>query len=458
MSLCAQATSARNQPRPQFLFPSAELGPAAHSLDQHCAPWTRARRPERLGFPIATGAAGIWQFRRMRPSAPSIPRPRWDLSRSRAYFLGKHGMPRRDRSFWWWAARRFDFSRTRAEIEADPSLRWTPDRSNCPELDVVATGIVDSLPNEWHSVASGVFVGRTMAADVNAEAKQLRGKAYISLSLQLTIVLPPVATALDRFRAVFEAWLTDSSLPESNLDGVFDHIEAHAEGWQSKVMVGSHPLASLGPNRRGAAFYSDVSGHAEAWAVSHEYAHHLLGHTSRSARRADVHQFVRDVAQDSRLEQFVFERSMPASRELQCDILGLILQAGDVDGRASGEDWVSALIGAVVCLVAEAQINRHWFLSVEDYPSTADRVGAVLAVGHQRMSSLAPTVADDLAGQLAAFATAALQSSLHRLQPLAFPAPTWSQVWTSAISKRIAVVSTRGMAPRRGWISLEEER
>ena len=385
-----------------------------------------------------------------------MPRSRWDLTRSRKLFLGKNGMPIQDRSFWWWAARRFDFRHTRSEINAEPSYRWEPDRSNCPELNDVATGIVDSMPDSWYALCSGVFVGRTMDGELNAEAKQSRGRAYISVSLHLTIVLPSVVAALDRFREILQIKLVESSLPESNLVELFDHIEAHIEGWQSRVVVGAHPLAMSGPDGRDFDFYQDAAGHAEAWAVSHEYAHHLLGHTNRAGRRSGAESFVSDISSGMSRRQFVYEREEAASRELQCDILGLVLQAGDVSDSATAEDWVAAAIGAVVCLIAEAQINRHWFLEADDYPPTVDRVAVVLSLAQQRLASRLPTLGEQLVGQLAAFATAALQSSMHRAHPTIYPPPSWEQIWLSARARVVAVRTPRDRAPGSAWISQSE--
>lgn len=394
----------------------------------------------------------------MQSSTTAIPRSRWDLTRGRNFFLGNNGMPLSDRSFWWWAARRFDFLHDRSAIDAETSYRWSPDRSNCPVLDVVATGIVDAMPDVWHELVGGVFVGRTLGGDINAAARQSRGRAYISLSLQLTIVLPAVVTALDRFRAVIGAQLTDPSLPDSNLLEVFDHIEAHIEVWQSKVVVGAHPLSTSGPDGRDIDFYQTAAGHAEAWALSHEYAHHLLGHTNRAGLRSGAEAFVLDVARQVSMENFIYERPQAASRELQCDALGLVLQAGDVTGPASAQDWVEAVIGAVVCLVAEAQINRHWFLTAEDYPRTVDRVAVVLALARERLRPLVPTVGENLIGQLAAFATAALQCSLHRADPAAFSSPSWDQVWLSAKTRAVAVRTPRDRFPGAGWIGLAGKR
>jgi predicted Zn-dependent protease len=387
----------------------------------------------------------------------------WSLESGRKAFLGTHrGMP--NRSFWYYLLRSQGKTKELAAKELQIALNWVPNRSNCPELDAEISRLLKAkeLPEDWAEFLGSIFVGRTLESEVNAESKQRRGQAWVGISFQYTSAVSAYIAAYDRWAAAFKRRLETQNDDPAPIMDAFAGIAISRSSWaDADTFAGTHPTLLTGPHGRGAEFYGEAVLAAEMFIIGHEYGHHLLGHTSNRAKSFGLTQMLRDELRKIGLYKLVFLRSAsqtaepvdPKSRlvlqteELLADILGLRL-AGISRGADTGVAVQRAVIGAVCALLAEADIKHHWFLGVDaTHPSTIDRISVLLSVTknlfHREGEILTNTMLDQLVSQLAAFATACLQASMHGMEPAIYPAPIWDWSVRAMETSAIALVTKR---------------
>lgn len=120
------------------------------------------------------------------------------------------------------------------------------------------------------------------------------------------------------------------------------------------------------------------------------------------------------------------------TEEFLADVLGLNLAAVERN-RGETSSVYGAMIGAICALLAEGDIKGHWFLGeLDSHPSTSDRITLLLSLMPKLFSDIEPLkVGDsvqDLNRNLAAFATACLQSSLNDHDADVYPPATWKGV------------------------------
>lgn len=355
----------------------------------------------------------------------------WSLSNGRNAFLGRHhGMP--DQNFWWQVMRS---QKQRAVLEDSanaPLWAWKPEHSNCPELNSEVIALANVSPEAWRPLIRSVFVGRSFDGQLNAEAKQSDGSAWVGISLQYTSAVGAYVTAFDRLRTIMAEQVTGEPLNPTEISRVFEQIAASRTGWADPHRyVGTHAALMEGPNSRDQNYYAPRVTDAEMFAICHEFAHHLLGHTNKSAAAFRVADSFVPILRQSGTLGLVHDRPQTQTRELLADLVGLQLAAlpRGVD-RTAG--IYGTMIGSVAVLLAEADVNDHWFLDDPDgHPATVDRIASLLAV-MPHMLHAAPMHGRDsvlgLRAQLAAYASACMQTSLHTRAPATHPSATWEQL------------------------------
>lgn len=407
----------------------------------------------------------------------------WSLESGRKAFLGTHrGMP--DKSFWYYLAREHGKTELLQSDELQDVFNWVPDRSNCPELDLEISKFLEDpeLPVDWSEFLELIFVGRTLEAKVNADSKQRRGQAWVGISFQYTSALSAYIAAYDRWIAAFRERQATHNDDPAPIMYAFAGIAFSRSSWANEnTFAGTHPALLAGPAGRSAKHYEQVVLAAEMFIIGHEYGHHLLGHTSQWAKTFGLTERLRQQLKKVGLYKIVFLRSdsrttepvavknptpsrpqLPLvlqTEELLADIVGLQL-AGISRGKDKAVAVRLAVIGAVCALLAEGDIKHHWFLGEDDsHPSTIERISIILQVTkhlfHKDGDKPANDDVDHVVSQMAAYATALFQASLHGKEPALYPAPTWNQcvraMKTSSIalatkSANVASVKKKGMS------------
>lgn len=390
----------------------------------------------------------------------------WDLASGRKAFLGIHrGMP--NHSFWYYLLKSQGKTNLRESPELQEALNWSPNLSNCPELDLEISRLLNDreLPSTWKEFLGSIFVGRTLDSEVNAESKQRRGQAWVGISFQYTSAVSAYIAAYDRWIAAFNHRQQTKNDDPAPMEEVFAGIAISRSSWADKEsFAGTHGTLLAGPHGRKAEHYGNTVLDAEMFVIGHEYGHHLLGHTSERAKSFGLTEHLRVELEKIGLDRFVYLR--PASQtddpvrskneknpavlqkeELLADLLGLQL-AGLSRGRDRTHAVYQAMIGAICALLAEADIKHHWFLKENDtHPSTVDRISLILSVMpnlfHGYEALWVNDSVDQLARQLAAFSTACLQASLHGKDPGSYPAPTWNQCVRAAETASVALATRK---------------
>ena len=387
----------------------------------------------------------------------------WNLQASKNAFSGRNGFMS-DRNFWWYVLKRQNALHLFSDDDLQKVLDWRPERSNCPEFEEEIIEMLGDVSAEVRNFLGGIFVGRTYSGDLNAEARQIDGSAWVAISLQYTSAVGAYIAAYDRYINILIRRQSGEPLPELEIMNVFELISLSRESWaDEKKFAGAHQQLLSGPKERGPEFYGPFVLDAEIFVIGHELAHHLLGHTNKSAMRLRAQDEISELLEAQQLTSFVNNRPDSQSNELLSDVLGLKL-ASTLRSRTPTDAAYRTIIASICALLAEADVKHHWFLPKDDvYPSTTDRISLLLAL----MPAMFSTVlskgnhdsARNLVCQMAGFATACLQASLYTRAPEDYRAPTWEQVAIATSEGSIVLATTLGDAEafirRPGWIRVK---
>lgn len=111
---------------------------------------------------------------------------------------------------------------------------------------------------------------------------------------------------------------------------------------------------------------------AERWIISHEIAHHLLGHTVRHGKRLPA----RDVVEPSRNPSVVSKLNPRQAEEYDADLLAHLLLSGACrpDTAPTRFGLYRAATGSVMALVSVTHISGHWATTsgIEETPPGFD--------------------------------------------------------------------------------------
>lgn len=314
------------------------------------------------------------------------------LRKSRNRFFARQRMPR-DQNFWLAYLIRHA-PEAGIPLEDIEVLRaWTPVRSNCPELEGILEELLEDMPVEWRPVAQDIFVGRTMAGDVQATADTSHDARIVTLTLQFTTVLHAYTVAFDEQQIAMRAVLTEirargdaarddiERIDSERFARYWTLIETSRSDWlDPRLIAGLAVDLRVLPDHERSPARERVVLAAERWIVCHELAHHLLGHTVGRQRLRPVQALVDAYRPDA----LAVGLNPSQRRELDADVLAFLLAARACKGSSSDvRDLYAAEIGAAMALVAVAHVQDAWVTvgaAGETHPGFDVRWGAVQAL------------------------------------------------------------------------------
>lgn len=354
-----------------------------------------------------------------------------NLKNSRGKFFETHNMPR-DRSFWYyfleWAGRLQELPAH--DIERLSS--WKPERSNCPELTVVMEDFTQIIPPEWRNLADSIFVGRVLDGATNAKAWTMVKAGIIEINIQYTIVLSAYVAAFDEYirsvRDLLYGLVEDRDNVERIVDRLDDrlsrpwyHLEESRPQWMDvRLLAGGSPalLQATPPDR--VELREDAVLACEEFAVAHELAHHLLGHTTSSSKKAKAKAVVDAAVSSGSLMDQMAKLNQSQTQELEADILAFVMMADAINKTAPFTRLYRALVGGIISLVALAHVNDAWIDTSQNpsHPNFIVRCTAISALIEWLAESRPRGAHGDhplgLLTQLLGFSGVALNAWLHR--------------------------------------------
>lgn len=336
----------------------------------------------------------------------------WDLRKARNKFLARHRFAA-DRSFWWYVARSLRSNASDDEIVAmlddyliqhRDLLMTAPTRSNCPAVAIVVDDVIGKTPAEWKAIVRNVFVGLTLTPDVNAEAWVARDAGVIEISLQYLWAFESYASAFDEFAYAMTRILdgdrgrgqyrVPTGSDYGNVRALWTRLDRGTEEWRDPdaIRAGTDDLVRLAPGRRTEDFDLYMRA-AQEFIVCHEAAHHVLGHTAKSARRRAQRaaELVAPLMEDERLaERHQFSEA--ATSEIEADLVALALMARVFDGAEPSAAY-RALSGSVLALIAATHVNEHWLAydATESHPPLMVRLWFLFAAADAWFADLPVT-------------------------------------------------------------------
>lgn len=379
----------------------------------------------------------------------------WQLSDGRNKFFGTRGMDQ-IHSFWWHYLGRIgsdEALRARDDPANAPALTWTPQRSNCPELETLITETLDRLQPTIRDVLEGIFVGRTIDADVNAEAFHENGRAYVVLPIQYTHAAEAYLAAWDRFGAAGREKRTS----DADLAGVIRVLDDSRDGWAARgAIFPATAEARSGPTGPGARDYGPAITAVERWIVAHEWAHHLLGHQAKSVKSLHLEEKVTSIIDIAGHIELVLQVPEVQRREMHADILATMLLAGGLDKNVTPrpQDIFLTVIGGAIALIAEGHVHESWSSAADDtHPGAIRRLNFLLqfagdvygAASLQRDGASGDV--EGLCASLATFANFIAQASAARRAPERFAPANWERAVEIGRSRRVGLVAWRTPPP-----------
>lgn len=375
----------------------------------------------------------------------------WILADGRKKFFGTRGMDQ-THSFWWHYLGRIgsdEALKARDDPANQPALKWTPHRSNCPELELLVMQTLARLQEPIQEVLEGIFVGRTMDPDVDAEAFHKKGRAYVVLPIQYTHAAEAYLVAWDRLGAASR----DGRTSDSDLMAVLRDVDAGREGWaQREAIFPATSEARSGPMGPGARDYGETITAVEQWIVAHEWAHHLLGHQAKSLKALNLEAALTRLMTEVGHFGVVQEASASQKREYFADILATMLLAGglDADIKPRPRDIFLTIIGGAIALITEGHVHHTWSSSPGDsHPGTISRINLLLQFAGDIYGAARIEQADGsgsvegLCQSLATFANVVAQSSVSARRSDRFPPPRWDLAVKIGLERRVGLVAWR---------------
>ncbi|MFF3865051.1 hypothetical protein [Micromonospora sp. NPDC001898] len=361
------------------------------------------------------------------------------LKHSRGKFFHTFKMPP-DRSFW-----RFfhDTVRSQTGISLGESSLgnpiafppWKPERSNCEQLTSVLEELTGHLPDDWKALARNLFVGRILDGEINARAWSEKQAGVVEITLQYTHVLGAYAATYNEyfqsvkglFEIVNQVDADDDELVAAltaRLERPWKEIEAQQDQWRNPEVVygGCASLFSwVAPKR--IHLVEDMVLCAEAFAIAHELAHHLLGHTNSKREKPSAKRALHEALQATKIPQIMLPLNPSQREEVEADALAFLICANALRSTPSFPEIYNALAGSVLALVAAAHLNGDWVPGdvAPTHPGFFERMQVV---AEMTTLTTAGRPADNGMGhpfgflaQLQTFAGLALNAYLHQCDP-----------------------------------------
>ncbi|MFB6397974.1 hypothetical protein [Polymorphospora lycopeni] len=295
------------------------------------------------------------------------------LKNSRGKFFHVHKMPS-DRAFWLHFFDRMGKMNLVPHHHRRALESWKPERSNCPELTYMIEGFIARIPGEWQATARNLFVGRVMAADINAKAWTERQAGIIEINLQYTWALSAYVTTFDEVLGTLRHLLnnategaeleTDQLLENLNrrLRHPWEQLDLSRAQWRDPRLLGSGDISLLeatAPERIG--LQAEVVSACEEFILAHELAHHLLGHLSKHPGKGNARKVVTDLLDRSDLLGLRTKLNTNQKQEIDADVLAFALVADCIERAPTHEGLYRAILASIISLVTLAHVQDSWF-------------------------------------------------------------------------------------------------
>nr|WP_282547603.1 hypothetical protein [Streptomyces rochei] len=274
----------------------------------------------------------------------------------------------------------------RTDVLSDPRYReyfaWVPNRSNCPELEELMRGLTESIPEEWRARGRNIFAGRSLRVQANAEAWR-SGEVgvveiyygFTSASMFYMVLYSKYFEMISTLGSVMLDYTEDDDaeiilmlLQEVGNEGFEPILIANKERktWRAEGVFPAHQLLRELPASRDEDSYHNGVRSIEEFALAHEYAHHLLGHTNDEYPRSHYI--------NGRLDRELVELGVDLTDygvnatqtdELRADALAILMMSGKLVMTPTRPNVYRAMNGAILGLTVLAHIYDAWVGSNE---------------------------------------------------------------------------------------------
>jgi hypothetical protein len=256
--------------------------------------------------------------------------------------------------------------------------------------------LTESIPEEWRARGRRIFAGRNLRTQANAEAWQSGEVGIIELNYGLTtasmiymVLYCKYFEMISTLGTTMLDYIEDDDdevmmmLLEEIGDGGFEPIlvaNSERKAWQSHGVFPAHQLLRELPASRDEDSYHEGVRSIEQFALAHEYAHHLLGHTDDEYPRS---RYI-----NGRLDQELaklgidlasYEVNKNQLDELRADALALLMMSGKLIQNPTAPTICRTMSGAIIGLTVFAHIYESWVNSsdsTETHPDFLTRYDA----------------------------------------------------------------------------------
>ncbi|MFC8763561.1 hypothetical protein ACFUAG_23010 [Streptomyces sp. NPDC057193] len=272
----------------------------------------------------------------------------------------------------------------RPEVLGNPRFReyfsWIPNRSNCPELEEIMGGLTESIPGEWKARGRNIFAGRSLRTQANAEAWQSGEVGVIELyygftsaSMIYMVLYSKYFEMISTLGSVMMDYTEDDDeeivmmLLEEIGNGGFEPIliaNEERKRWQAEGVFPAHQLLRELPDSRDEESYHQGVRSIEEFALAHEYAHHLLGHTNDEYPRSRYinGRLDRELAELG-IDLTAYDINSIQVDELRADALALLIMSGKLVSAPTRSSVYRTMSGAIIGLTVLAHIHDAWMVS-----------------------------------------------------------------------------------------------
>ncbi|MFF4285987.1 hypothetical protein ACFY0R_11765 [Streptomyces sp. NPDC001633] len=258
-------------------------------------------------------------------------------------------------------------------------LNWTPNRSNCPELEVLMEDLTESIPEEWRARGRRIFTGRNLRGEANAEAWQSGEIGVIELNYGFTSAAMIYMVLYSKYFEMIHTLGTEVDFSDDDEEiirmvleeiekGGFEPIliaEEERKTWTANGRVfPAHRLLREIPDSRSEESYHESVRAIEEFAIAHEYAHHLLGHTNDEYPRSRyINRKLDTEMAKLGVDLSSYDVNEAQVDELRADSLALLMTSGRLMDQVSAPSIYRSMAGAIIGLTVLAHINETWVVS-----------------------------------------------------------------------------------------------
>ncbi|SCY86572.1 hypothetical protein SAMN02745898_104312 [Streptomyces sp. 136MFCol5.1] len=269
----------------------------------------------------------------------------------------------------------------RVDVLNDPRYKeyfaWVPNRSNCPEIEVLMEGLTASIPEEWRARGRRIFAGRNLRTQANAEAWQSGEVGIIELNYGFTSasmiymvlyckyfeMISSLGPTMLSYEEGDDAEVILDVLQEIGNEGFEPILIANNERktWQVEGVFPAHELLRELPASRDKDSYHEGVRSIEEFALAHEYAHHLLGHTNDEYPRSRYinGRLDRELAELG-IDLSAYDMNTKQIDELRADSLALLIMSGKLTMTPTGPTVYRTMSGGIIGLTVLAHIYDAW--------------------------------------------------------------------------------------------------